>query len=274
VSYPRLYFAANDASFGTLRDLPTGAVLKGDKVVLTQLFGIGRDTVPWNEIANAAAGERTPQEQLFFSKWVDETKRIILAARESRFIAPQTVLIVRGGLRFRFLLYQARIQGDGVYCCEFLVINEVGGPTLGLSQQQLALLTSIRLGFRFRYEFIRHFAKSGELSDADRRARIEEIPRIFDNVMAESVTRGNLTLQDLQGAFADDEECRDHSNLEAWERLRQSGSQLARPAYSRAMREVVAKRIIELAQRGVQDRETLVEDAVRFVTTNYERRSN
>jgi hypothetical protein len=68
--------------------------------------------------------------------------------------------------------------------------------------------------------------------------------------------------------------CRDYSNLEAWERLRQSGSQLARPAYSRAMREVVAKRIIEMAQRGVQDRETLVEDAVRFVTTNYERRSN
>jgi len=58
---------------------------------------------------------------------------------------------------------------------------------------------------------------------------------------------------------------------EAWETLRQSGSRLVRPAYSRAMREVVAKRIIEMAQRGVQDSETLVEDAVRFVTTNYER---
>jgi hypothetical protein len=29
---------------------------------------------------------------------------------------------------------------------------------------------------------------------------------------------------------------------ETWERLRQSGVRLARPAYSRAMREVVAKR--------------------------------
>ena len=61
---------------------------------------------------------------------------------------------------------------------------------------------------------------------------------------------------------------------EAWERLRQSGSRLARPAYSRAMREVVAKRIIETAQRGIQDREALVEDVIRFVTTNYERPSN
>ena len=39
---------------------------------------------------------------------------------------------------------------------------------------------------------------------------------------------------------------------EAWERLKQSGSPLARPAYSRVMREVVAKRIIEMAQRGIQ----------------------
>ena len=57
---------------------------------------------------------------------------------------------------------------------------------------------------------------------------------------------------------------------EAWERLRQSGSRLARPAYSRAMREVVAKRIMEMAQRGVQDREALVADALRFVAANYE----
>ena len=57
---------------------------------------------------------------------------------------------------------------------------------------------------------------------------------------------------------------------EAWERLRQSGSRLTRPAYSRAMREVVAKRIIEMAQRGVQDREALVTDALRFIAANYE----
>jgi hypothetical protein len=58
---------------------------------------------------------------------------------------------------------------------------------------------------------------------------------------------------------------------EAWDRLRQSGSRMASPAYSRVMREVVAKHIIEMAQRGVQDSETLVEDAVRFVTANCER---
>jgi hypothetical protein len=36
------------------------------------------------------------------------------------------------------------------------------------------------------------------------------------------------------------------------------------------MREVVAKRIIEMAQRGVQDRDALVADALGFVAANYE----
>ena len=56
-------------------------------------------------------------------------------------------------------------------------------------------------------------------------------------------------------------------------RMRQSGSRLTRPAYSRAMREVVAKRIMEMAQRGVQDREALVEDTLRFIAANYEQPS-
>jgi hypothetical protein len=39
------------------------------------------------------------------------------------------------------------------------------------------------------------------------------------------------------------------------------------------MREVVAKRIMEMAQRGVQDRDALVADALRFVAANYEERT-
>ena len=102
-------------------------MLKGEVAVLTMLFGIGRDEVRWTDIANSASIDRTDQERQFFSKWVDETKKIILARRKNRIIAPQTVLIARGGMRYRFLLYQARTQADGTYFCEFLVLNEVGG---------------------------------------------------------------------------------------------------------------------------------------------------
>jgi hypothetical protein len=57
---------------------------------------------------------------------------------------------------------------------------------------------------------------------------------------------------------------------ETWERLQKSGSRLTRPAYSRVMREVIAKRIVEMAQCGVQDCEALVADAIQFIATNYE----
>jgi hypothetical protein len=60
---------------------------------------------------------------------------------------------------------------------------------------------------------------------------------------------------------------------ETWEQLQKSGSRLTRPAYSRVMREVIAKRIVEMAQCGVQDREALVTDAIQFIATNYEQPS-
>jgi hypothetical protein len=205
VSYPRVYFIANDADFGARPDLPANALLKGERVTLTNLFGIGRDEVSWSDIVRAGTRDRTAQEVMFFSKWADEIKEMILASRENRVMIPQTVLI-RGGQRARFLLYVARTQGDGLYCCEFLVIDEVGGPALGLTQQQLALLTSIRMGFRFRYEFIKRFADDpAELADDDRRSWIREIPRIIDSMLTESNARGNVTLQDLQGSFDETE---------------------------------------------------------------------
>ena len=55
----------------------------------------------------------------------------------------------------------------------------------------------------------------------------------------------------------------------AWNRIQKSGSRFARPAYARAMREVLAKRIIEVAQRGEKDERKLAADAVNFLATNY-----
>jgi hypothetical protein len=41
------------------------------------------------------------------------------------------------------------------------------------------------------------------------------------------------------------------------DRLLQSGSECTRPAYARVMREVVARRIIDMAQRGIRDKRSL-----------------
>ena len=46
-------------------------------------------------------------------------------------------------------------------------------------------------------------------------------------------------------------------------------SGFARPAYARAIREVLAKRIFEVAQRGEKDKRKLAADALKFLASNY-----
>ena len=55
----------------------------------------------------------------------------------------------------------------------------------------------------------------------------------------------------------------------AWKKVEQSGSKLASPAYQRAAQEIIAKRIIENAQRGERDPSALADDAVSFLERSY-----
>ena len=55
----------------------------------------------------------------------------------------------------------------------------------------------------------------------------------------------------------------------AWRRVEQSGSKLASPAYQRAAREIIAKRIIEMAQHGERDPSELADDAVSYLQRSY-----
>jgi hypothetical protein len=51
--------------------------------------------------------------------------------------------------------------------------------------------------------------------------------------------------------------------------VHKSGSECVRPAYARAMKEILARRIIEMAQDGTTDQQELVAGATRFIATNY-----
>ncbi|MGB7037366.1 MAG: hypothetical protein WBD71_17790 [Xanthobacteraceae bacterium] len=55
----------------------------------------------------------------------------------------------------------------------------------------------------------------------------------------------------------------------AWNKVEQSGSKLASPAYRRAAQEIIAKRIIESAQGGERDPMRLADDAVNYLEQSY-----
>jgi hypothetical protein len=56
---------------------------------------------------------------------------------------------------------------------------------------------------------------------------------------------------------------------DAWQQVEKSGSTFASPRYKRAAREIIAKRIIEMAQRGEREPTRLAEDAVSYLARSY-----
>jgi hypothetical protein len=55
----------------------------------------------------------------------------------------------------------------------------------------------------------------------------------------------------------------------AWASVEASGSAFASPRYKRVAQEILAKRIIETAQRGEHNTDRLVADALTYLTESY-----
>jgi hypothetical protein len=89
-----------------------------------------------------------------------------------------------------------------------------------LPRQIHALLASVRIGLRLRYEFIKRFAiPATGLSDEQRRTWIREIPRTIDNILTESA--GNITLDDLQSSLGEYEADRIGRIMSYWPGLKE-----------------------------------------------------
>jgi hypothetical protein len=55
----------------------------------------------------------------------------------------------------------------------------------------------------------------------------------------------------------------------AWQKVEQSGSKFASPAYRGPAQEIIAKRIIEMAQRGERKPDELANEAVAYLEQAY-----
>jgi hypothetical protein len=56
---------------------------------------------------------------------------------------------------------------------------------------------------------------------------------------------------------------------DAWQKIVQSGSKFASPRYQRVAQEIIAKRIIDMAQRGELAPHQLADDAVNYLAQSY-----
>jgi hypothetical protein len=56
---------------------------------------------------------------------------------------------------------------------------------------------------------------------------------------------------------------------DAWQKIEKSGSPFASPRYRRVAQEIIAKRIIDMAQQGEIEPGQLADDAVTFLSQSY-----
>jgi hypothetical protein len=56
---------------------------------------------------------------------------------------------------------------------------------------------------------------------------------------------------------------------DAWQKIEKSGSTFASPRYRRVAKEIIAKRIIDMAQRGEVEPQHLADDAVNYLSQSY-----
>jgi len=237
--YERIYFSVNSSEFDASLSLPAdvpgagsgspmydvagrippGACVAGSPPLLRDLFGIHKDEIKWSDLTDAIGTDRVDNDRVFYQKWLDETAEIIVAARRNRFKPPQSILLARNGSkRCRFLLYQARVRADESYSCEFLVIDDVGGPAVGLTGELLALLTSIRMSFRFRYDIVERFeGMSTQSLSSDQRKKIAlQVHTLLSDMTAEALRRGYLDRAHLLNSFEEVERNRVSKLLNYW----------------------------------------------------------
>lgn len=202
VGCPRVYFEAVASKLDHNISFPAESYFKAEKDVMKDIFGIRSDKLFWNDLSGHIEKHVPDTQRIFAKRWIDETAASILASRNMQFSTPQAILIGPKGKRFRFFLSSARLDGDGRYRCEFIVLDEIGGPAVGMSNMLLSLLTSIRMAFRFRYEVIQLFPKRRDvLSEYRRSMLISSIPRLILALEAESAYRGDVNLPDFYEAF-------------------------------------------------------------------------
>jgi hypothetical protein len=130
--------------------------------------------------------------------------RPIVAPTRTFVVDPtQGILFVeRGPKRYRPIISRASELANDRFRCQILLTEEAGGQLQNVDNRLGALLTSIRLAVRIRWEIVRPFA-----SDVRAPARVDarklpfDLQACFNNVFLEADLRRYFSERDVLNAF-------------------------------------------------------------------------
>ena len=195
----------NCASLTSPDDLPDDTTIEGDERLMEELFGGYNGRLDWK----SAKGRfrKFPNSAEVNLNTLKELSRAVYAIYNHNIVHPtQGILFVeQGPKRYRPVLDRARELTNDRICCQILLTEEVGGQLQNVDNRLGALLTSIRLAVRIRWEIVRPFA-----SNVRAQARVDprklrfDLQTCFNNVFLEAEFRGYFSERDVLNAFESD----------------------------------------------------------------------
>jgi len=190
-------------------DLPGDATIEGEGALMQELFG-GYDTkINWNAIKQWF--DKFPNSADVNMNTLKEISRVIWGIySKSPFRPVQGIIFVdQGPKRYRPVINRVKALTKNRIRCEVLLIEDVGGQLQNVDKPLGALLTSIRMAVRIRWEIIRPFASNvRRLAQLDAKKLRFDLQTCFNNIFLEAEFRGYFSPEDVMNAFESDEQDR------------------------------------------------------------------
>jgi hypothetical protein len=203
-------------------DLPADTTIDGDRILMEDLFGTNTGNIKWKAAKDRFA--RFPNScEANFNALKEISRAVHNIYNNNRVLPLQgTLFVEQGPKRYRPVIsYANELSAEQIHC-EILLVEEVGGPLQNVDKPFGALLTSVRMAVRIRWEIVRPFVIEStvrELADNARKLRLD-LQTCFNNIFIEAEFRGNYSPQDVLRAFESNEEKQKvRVMIKEWERI-------------------------------------------------------
>jgi hypothetical protein len=195
-------------------DLPDDTIIEGDQGLMEEIFGTNTGKINW-KTAKETFAEFPNSSEANLNALKEISHAIYRISDNSRLRPIQgTIFVEQGPKRYRPVISHAKqLTTDRIFC-EMLLIEEVGGPLQNVDKHLAALLTSIRMAVRIRWEIIRPFSLLANielLAHNPKKLRVD-LQTCLNNIFLEAEFRGNFSPSDLWSAFESDA---DRSKIDA-----------------------------------------------------------
>jgi hypothetical protein len=183
-------------------DLPDDAIVKGERLVMQELFGINADEKDWKSIKNQL--EQFDNSSDVNVKTLKEMANAIYRVFKGAVVRPTMgiIFVGEGPKRYRPVLSSAKEVSKDQIECDIMFVEEAGGRLQNIPKPSEALLTAIRMAVRIRWEIVRPFASDvrGLAEDDPYKLRLD-LQTCFNNIFLEAGFRANFSKTDLLDAF-------------------------------------------------------------------------